>query len=128
MAALQIVVLLSVGTFQATLEPTPTDPSPVFEDSAEGVDTFLKWLRPKLPRATWGQAPLKFCVVGAVPFSAKMAPYLPKPLYLSQEPLHSLEPYSATYHYVESKGQIKLKPIRTMSEALEICAHPGKQK
>ena len=122
MATLQIVILLSVGTFQATLDTPPTEMSPVFEDSARGVEGFVAWLKPQLPPPHWGQAPLRFCVVGAVPFADKSAPYASKPLYLSEEPFHSLEPYSAVFHYIEDKGQLRIKKSRTMGDALAICS------
>jgi hypothetical protein len=119
------VILLSVGTFQVALPDPSAAVSPIFADSQDGVQVFLQWLKPQLPTPKWGQAPIKICVVGAEPFSVQKAPYLSKPLYESQEPLHSLEPYSATFHYVESKGQIKLLPKRTLGDAAKICAQGG---
>jgi hypothetical protein len=112
----KIVVLLSTGSFQATLALSASQPSPEFEDSAQGVQSFFVWLRPLLPAPSWNQAPKQICVVGATHFSARTAPYLPKPLYESQSPWHSLEPYAASFHYAAAGAA-----QRTMSDARRLC-------
>lgn len=112
----KIVVLLSTGSFQATLALSPSQPSPSFEDSAQGVQTFVEWLRPRLPAPSWNEAPTQICVVGATHFSARTAPYLPKPLYESQPPWHSLEPYAASFHYAAA-GTAR----RSMTDARRLC-------
>jgi hypothetical protein len=70
------------------------------------------------------QPPLKIRVIGAVPFSAKKVPYLPKPLWESQRTLHALEPYPATFHYVEvapgAKSPRPPKPL-TLKQAIRLC-------
>ena len=122
MPVTQLVILLSLGTFQAAVPGVGHTPSPVFEDSALGVKSFMAWLKPLLPPPTFNQLPLQVCVVGAVPFTPEKAPYLPKPLYESQQPLHQLEPYSATFHYVSPTAQSKDTTSRTLSQALHICS------
>jgi len=130
--ALQLVILLSAGSFQASLPAVSKQPSAVYADTAQGVRDFITWLRPTLPTPKFAQPPLHICVVGAVPFTDETAPVLPKPLWESRPPWRSLEPYAATFHYVEadatsSKGaKGRTPPPRSMKQALQICAAAAK--
>jgi hypothetical protein len=130
MAATHLIVLLSVGSFQALLPGIGPQPSPVFEDNAQGARAFTTWAKQTMPVPGFNQPPLRICVVGAVAFKPEAAPYLPKPLYESTFPLRALEPYSATFHYVEDDKPDKAgkppKP-RTMKQAQKICAEAAKK-
>lgn len=119
--AFTIVVLLSAGSFQAALPDADAKPSPVFADSAAGVKDFVGWLRPQIPTGRWNPPPTQVCVVGAVPFDDAHAPYLPQPLVRSEGPLHGLEPYAATFHYVNADEAKKRARKRTLTTALKIC-------
>jgi hypothetical protein len=60
--------------------------------------------------------------VGAVPFG-NTPPYVVRPIYESKMPVRALEPYSATFHYVEvPAGARPPAHPRTMKEAVEICS------
>lgn len=121
----QIVLLLSLGSFQAIVPGTTGGPSPAFEDSAQGVKAFTAWAQSSLPAPKFNQPPLSICVVGAVPFTPENPPYLPKPLWESQWPLHGLEPYAATFHYVTIKPGSKMPKARTLKQAIRLCAGAG---
>lgn len=128
-AATQLVILLSVGSFQAVVPEMSREPSAKFPDTAQGARDFITWLRPRLPTPKFAQPPMHVCVVGAVPFSDATAPTLPKPLWESRQPWRSLEPYGATFHYAEAdpkapKGTVP-KP-RSWKQALQICAAAAK--
>lgn len=129
-AALQLVILLSVGSFQATVPGVSTQPSATYPDTPQGARDFITWLRPTLPAPKFAQPPMHVCVVGAVPFSPDQAPVLPKPLWESRQPWRSLEPYAATFHYVEAKDTKDLKgrvpKARSMKQAQKICAAAAK--
>lgn len=128
MPAHQLVILLSVGSFQATLPTVGPQPSPTFPDTAEGSNAFVReWLKPTLPSPKFAEPPLKVCVVGVQPFPADKPPYLPQPLSTSKAPFRSFEPYSASFHYVEppASGKPAPKP-RTMRDAIALCAAAAK--
>jgi hypothetical protein len=119
--AAEIVILLSVGSFQVALPRLPKAPSPTFADTAAGVTQFVDWVKPELGEPRFNQPPTRFCVVGAVPFTENAAPYLPRPLWESRQPLRRLEPYSATFHYVEVPAGTKAPPPRTLRDAVRLC-------
>ncbi len=125
-AALQLVILLSAGSFQATVPGVSTQPSAVYPDTPQGAREFITWLRPTLPTPKFAQPPLHVCVVGAVPFSPDKAPVLPKPLWESKQPWRSLEPYAATFHYVEPDAKGRVPKARTLKQAQKICAAAAK--
>lgn len=127
-AAAELVILLSVGTFQATLPQIPKATSPVFQDTAQGVQIFMSWLKGALPEPGFNQPPTRVCVVGAVPFTPEAAPYVVRPLWESRPPFRRLEPYSATFHYVELAPGAKAPPARTLRDAMKICAEAWKRK
>ena len=127
MAAFQLIILLSIGSFQAQLPAVSKLPSPSFDDSAAGAVEFVKWAKATIPAPKFGQPPLQICVVGALPFTPDQAPYLPKPLWESRQPLRSLEPYAATFHYVEPAPGAKPPRPRAMRDALKICAATAKK-
>jgi hypothetical protein len=118
MPAIHLVILLSIGTFQASIPSVSKQATPSFADSDQGAETFTTWAKAAIPSPKFGQPPLQICVVGAVP----------KPLWESAPPFHSLEPYSATFHYVEQAKGMKATAPRTMREALRICASTTKKK
>ena len=126
-AALQLVILLSAGTFQGAVPALSKQPSAVFPDTAQGNADFVAWLRPTLPPPRFAQPPLQVCVVGAVPFTPEKAPFLSKPLWESRPPWKSLEPYAATFHYVEPLPSGKAPKPRTLRDALKICAQTPKK-
>jgi hypothetical protein len=124
--AVELVILLAVGSFQAAAPGTLREPSAVYPDTAEGARDFVVWLRGALPPPRFAQPPMQVCVVGAVPFSPEAAPLLPKPLWESRHPWRALEPYAATFHYVEppapgGKPGAVPKP-RTLRDAVKLCA------
>ncbi len=123
----EIVILLSVGSFQAAAPGVAKEPSPVFEDSAAGLRSFTAWAKATLGEPKFAQPPSRLCVVGAVPFSGA-GPYIPRPIWESQRPVRELEPYAATFHYVEppAASAPPAKP-RTMKQALAICAKAAKE-
>lgn len=125
-AAIQLVILLSAGSFQATVPAVSTQASAVYPDTVQGARDFITWLRPTLPAPKFAQPPLHVCVVGAVPFAADRVPLLPKPLWESKQPWRSLEPYAATFHYVELDAKGRAPKARTMKQALTICAAAAK--
>jgi hypothetical protein len=125
-AAAEIVILLSLGTFQVTLPQIPKATSPAFEDSAQGVQAFMGWLKPVLPEPRFNQPPTRICVVGAVPFGPKATLYLPKPLWESRQPLRQLEPYAATFHYLDPAASAPAPKPRTLKDAQRICAQAWK--
>lgn len=133
--AAQLVILLSLGQFQAQIPGVTAEPSPVFEDGPKGARELTTWAKEKLPIPKFNQPPLRVCVVGAVPFTPEKAPFLPKPLWESQQPLRALEPYTASFLYVEApapaaSGARAAKPAtpkaRTMKDALALCAEDAK--
>ena len=124
--AAEIVILLSLGSFQATLPQVPKATSPVFEDSAQGVQGFMAWVKPALGDPKFNQPPTRICVVGAVPFGPQSQLYLPKPLYESRQPLRQLEPYAATFHYVEQPASTPAPKPRTLRDAQAICTRAWK--
>ncbi|MCE2657997.1 MAG: hypothetical protein LW854_07065 [Rubrivivax sp.] len=129
--AAEIVILLSVGSFQALLPQAPkaTGTSPSFPDTAAGVTQFVQWVRPILGEPKFNQPPTRVCVVGAVPFSEGTVLYLPEPLWLSRQPLRQLEPYSASFHYVELPAPGAKAPApRTLRDAGHLCAQEWKKK
>lgn len=121
--AVELVILLAVGSFQASAPGTLREPSAVYPDTAEGARDFVVWLRGALPPPRFAQPPMQVCVVGAVPFTPEAAPVLPKPLWESRTPWRALEPYAATFHYVEppAAGAKPPKP-RTLRDAVKLCA------
>ena len=126
-AALQLVILLSAGSFQASVPEVSPQPSAVYPDTPQGARDFITWLRPTLPTPKFAAPPMHVCVVGAVPFTDENAPLLPKPLWESRQPWRSLEPYAATFHYVEAKDLKSRAPKpRSMKQALQICAAAAK--
>ena len=124
MAPFQLVLLLSVGSFQAFVPGVTKAPSPVFADSEQGLAAFTTWATRTLPEAGFNQPPLKICVVGAVPFGGK-TPYVAKPIWESHPPVRTLEPYSATFHYVDVKAGDKPPKPRSLQDAIALCAKPG---
>ncbi len=128
MPAVQLVILLSVGAFQAVVPAVSKEPSAVYADTAQGATDFVTWLRPQLPPARFAQPPLDVCVVGAVPFGSERAPYLPKPLWESKPPWRNLEPYAARFHYVQPVAGSKDPAPRTLQQAQQICAAATKTK
>jgi hypothetical protein len=132
-AATQLVILLSVGSFQASLPGVSPQPSAAYPDTPQGAREFITWLRPTLPTPKFAAPPMHVCVVGAVPFVPEKAPVLPKPLWESKQPWRSLEPYAATFHYVEADAKEDAKDpkgrapkARTMKQAQQICAVAAK--
>ena len=120
MPAFELIILLSIGSFQVNVPAVSKQAAPTFEDSAKGVVEFVQWFKSTIPEPKFGQPPLQVCVVGALPFTLEKAPYLPKPLWESRQPLHSLEPYSATFHYVEPPKAGAKAPAR------EPCVTPSR--
>lgn len=125
MAPVQLVLLLSLGSFQAFIPGVTKTASPVFEDSAKGLKEFTTWATSTLGEPKFNQPPHKICVVGALPFEDK-GPYISQQISQSKWPVRALEPYSATFHYVEPVAGAKPKP-RTMNQAVELCSHIDKK-
>jgi hypothetical protein len=125
-AALQLVILLSAGSFQAVVPGVSAQASAVYRDTPQGAREFITWLRPTLPAPKFAQPPMHVCVVGAVPFAADAAPVLPKPLWESKQPWRSLEPYAATFHYAELDAKGRAPKPRNLKQALKICAAAAK--
>lgn len=126
--AAELIILLSLGSFQATLPQIPKATSPVFPDTAQGVADFMAWIKPVMGEPKFNQPPTKVCVVGAVPFKNDAPLYLPKPLWESRPPLRWLEPYTATFHYVELAASAPPPKPRTLRDAARICADVWKKK
>ncbi|MBL8328932.1 MAG: hypothetical protein JNJ71_08780 [Rubrivivax sp.] len=124
--AAEIVILLSLGSFQVQLPQAPQATSPVFADSAQGVQEFMGWIGKALPSPRFNQPPTRICVVGAVPFPPTAALYLPRPLWESRQPLRQLEPYSATFHYLEPPAGAPAPKPRTLRDAVRLCAEVAK--
>jgi len=122
MATTQIVLLLSLGSFQAFVPGVTKEPSPVFEDSAQGLKAFTAWSQSVVPAPRFNQPPLSICVVASLPFTQEHAPYLPKPLWESRPPVHVLEPYAATFHYVDVAAGAKPPKARTLKQAVKLCS------
>ncbi len=122
MAPIQLVLLLSLCSFQVSIPGVTKEPSPVFEDSAKGLQAFTNWAVATLGEPKFNQPPYQLCVVGAQPFVDK-GPYVAEQISRSRPPVRSLEPYSATFHYVEppARGAPPPKP-RTLKQAIELCA------
>jgi hypothetical protein len=125
-AATQLIILLSVGSFQASVPGVTAQPSAVYPDTPQGARDFITWLRPTLPTPKFAQPPLHVCVVGAVPFAPDKAPVLSKPLWESKQPWRSLEPYAATFHYAQPDAKGRAAKPRTMKQAVTICAAAAK--
>lgn len=125
-AATQLVILLSVGSFQAVVPQVSRQPSATYPDTPQGARDFITWLRPTLPTPKFAAPPMHVCVVGAVPFTDQTAPVLPKPLWESRQPWRSLEPYAATFHYPEVDAKGRSPKPRTWKQALQICAEAAK--
>ena len=121
MVPIQLVFLLSIGSFQVSIPGVTRDISPVFEDSAQGLKSFTTWASTTMGEPKFNQPPLRFCVVGAVPFTDK-GPYIPQQISGSKPPVRSLEPYSATFHYVEPAPGAPVPKPRTMKQAIDLCA------
>ena len=68
-AAVEIVLLLSAGSFQAVLPQLSPTASPPFADTKEGAAAFIDWLKPQFPKGRWNPPPTQLCVVGLVPFA-----------------------------------------------------------
>jgi hypothetical protein len=129
--AAEIVILLSLGSFQALLPQAPkaTGTSPSFTDTPAGVAQFVQWVRPVLGEPKFNQPPTRVCVVGAVPFPNGTALHLPQPLWESRQPLRQLEPYSASFHYLELPAPgAKATAPRTLRDAGRLCAQEWKKK
>jgi len=122
MAPLQLVILLSIGSFQGYVPGVTTEPSPVFEDSAAGLAAFTGWARSTMGEPRFNQPPLRICVVGAVPFPANKGPYISPQIWGSKQPIRRLEPYAATFHYVEPAASAPVPAPRTMKQAIALCA------
>ncbi len=122
MAPIQLVLLLSLGSFQVAIPGVTKEPSPVFEDSAKGVQAFTSWALGTLGEPKFNQPPYQFCVVGAQPFAAGKGPYVSDQISRSRPPVRQLEPYSATFHYVEPPASGPAPKPRTMKQAIELCA------
>jgi hypothetical protein len=67
--AVQIVILLSSGSFQAVLPQLSPVASPAFPDTKEGGQAFIDWLKPQYPKGRWNPPPTQICVVGMAPFA-----------------------------------------------------------
>ncbi len=124
--AAEIVILLSLGSFQATLPQIPKATSAPFADSAQGIRDFMGWVKPVMGEPKFNQPPTRICVVGAVPFAPKAELLLPSQLWESRQPLRQLEPYSATFHYVEPAAGTPAPKPRTLKDAARICADAWK--
>jgi hypothetical protein len=127
MAAIQLVLLLSIGSFQAFIPGVTKEASPVFEDSEQGLKTFTAWATSTIGEPRFIQPPTHSCVVGAVPFADK-GPYISKPIWESKPPVRALEPYSATFHYVEPAAGAPAPKPRTMQQAIELCSKVDQKK
>jgi hypothetical protein len=126
MAPIQLVLLLSIGSFQAFIPGVTQQASPVFEDSDQGLKSFTAWARSTMGEPRFNQPPLQICVVGAVPFTDK-GPYISKPIWESKQPVRALEPYSATFHYVEPAAGAPAPKPRTMKQAVELRSKPAQK-
>lgn len=124
--AAEIVILLSVGSFQLQLPQIPKAVSPAFSDSMQGASDAVGWLKQNLPEPRFNQPPTRICVVGAVPFTDATAPQIVKPLWESRQPFRRLEPYSASFHYVEPAASAPPPKPRTLRDALQLCAKAWK--
>lgn len=127
MPAIELVILLSIGSFQAFIPGLTKEPSPVFADSAEGLKTFTAWARQTMGEPRFNQPPTRICVVAALPFTDK-PPYISQPIWGSKPPVRALEPYGATFHYVDHQAGAPLPKPRTLKQALELCAAKPAQK
>ena len=116
-AAVEIVLLLSAGSFQAVLPQLSPTASPPFADTKEGAAAFIDWLKPQFPKGRWNPPPTQLCVVGLVPFADGKAPWVSQPIAASKDAFHILEPYGATFHYITPEQQ-----------ALALCAKAPKPK
>lgn len=126
--AVQIVILLSGGSFQAVLPQLSPSASPSFPDSAEGASAFIEWLKPVYPKGRWNPPPTQLCVVGMEPFAEGKPPYLVQPIAASKGAFRILEPYGASFHYItDAERQQGLKQ-RTPKQALALCAAAPKPK
>ena len=126
MTPIVLVILLSIGSFQAAIPGRTQGASPAFEDNAQGLARLAEWASSRLGVPKFNQPPLKVCVVGSVPFKDP-GPYIVKPIWESQPPVHQLEPYAATFHYVEVAPGKLTPPPRTMKQAMDICRKAGTQ-
>lgn len=121
MPPIQLVLLLSLGSFQATIPAIGPEPSPVFEDSAAGLASFTQWARTTMGEPRFNQPPHQLCVVAALPFAPNKGPYVALPISQSKPPVRALEPYSASFHYVELPAGAPPPKPRTLQEAVSLC-------
>ena len=111
----------TLGTFQAFIPGVTKQPSPVFQDSEQGLKAFTDWATKTIGEPAFNQPPHHICVVGALPFVDK-GPAISEPIWKSRMPVRTLEPYHATFHYAEAaRGATPPKP-RTMKQAVDICS------
>ncbi len=115
-----IVLLVSLGSFQAQVPGLTKTPSPVFEDNEQGLRTFTAWARATMGEPRFNQPPHHICVVGAVPFVDR-GPFIAEPISKSRMPVRQLEPYAATFHYVDASAAPAPKAPRTWKQAVDIC-------
>lgn len=121
-SAVQIVILLSSGSFQAVLPQIAPTASPAFPDTKEGGQAFIEWLKPQYPKGRWNPPPTQVCVVGLEPFAEQKPPYVPQPLAASKPPFRILEPYGATFHYLTPDDVARGEKRRTPKQAMALCA------
>jgi hypothetical protein len=127
-AAVEIVLLLSAGSFQAVLPQLSPTASPPFADTKAGAAAFIDWLKPQFPKGRWNPPPTQLCVVGLVPFADGKAPWVSQPIAASNDAFHILEPYGATFHYITPEQQAQGLKKRTLQQALALCAKAPKPK
>lgn len=122
----QIVILLSSGSFQAVAPGLAAQPSPRFPDTPQGHVAFMDWVKPLWPKGRWNPPPTQVCVVGMEPFVPERPPQLPQPLYASKPPFRVLEPYAASFHYLGEAEQRQGLRSRTPAQALALCGVKAK--
>ena len=126
--AVQIVIVLSGGSFQAVLPQLSATPSPAFADSKDGASAFIEWLKPQYPKGRWNPPPTQLCVVGLEPFADGKQPWVTQPIATSKGAFHILEPYGATFHYITPDEQAQGLKMRTLQQALALCAKAPRPK
>jgi hypothetical protein len=112
-----VVIFLTASQFQAVLPQPASQPHGTFSDSKPGIEAFVGWLEPKIPRRM-GE-PLRFCVVAGEPLMTESA--VATAITLSDAPIRSFEPFDASFRYISPFEQRQGIQSRSLSEALSMC-------
>ena len=118
----KVVILLTATHFEVAVPELPSLVNRSFPDSPAGVEAFAEWLRPFWRRLSQGQHAPVFCVVGAAPLPNDHHSTISLKVHLSEPPLDSFEPFSASFRHISPFEQRQGVTRRSMAEAVRMCS------